>query len=93
MRLLQKPGENLKQVTVLEEFLHGTQSKIPHFDDIHPYPRYEIQVKDFMIRHRNSLGLQEADVSVLEQQIMNYVNRSKMDINGVPLSYPPYTRP
>lgn len=93
MRLLQKPGDSIKQVAVLEEFLHGIQGKIASFDDIHPCPRYEIHVKDFMIRHRRSLGLEDGDVSVLEELIQNYVQRSKVDTNGVPLSYPPYRRP
>ena len=93
MRLLQKPGENIKQVTVLEEFLHGTQDKIPRFDYKHPYPRYEIHVKDFMIQHRRMLGLEDGDVSVLEELIQIYVQKSKNDVNGVPLSYPPYKRP
>lgn len=92
MRLLQKPGENIKQVTVLEEFLHGTQDKIPLFDTKHPYPRYEIHVKDFMIRHRRRLGLEDRDVSVLEELIQMYVQNAKKDTKGIPLSYPPYKR-
>lgn len=53
------------KIAALEEFLHGTQKRIPslanELDVI-----LEIEVKDFMIRHRQLLGLSDNDLKVLE---------------------------
>lgn len=61
--MLMKPG--CMKITAVEEFLHGTQSKIGMLDRTAPEIA-EYRVKDFMIRHSRLLGLDENDVSVLE---------------------------
>ena len=59
--------ENPTKIAALEEFLHGTQAKL---GTLHS-PTSEIEVKDFMLRHGNMLGLTENDkrvVQVLKQK-------------------------
>jgi RHS repeat-associated protein len=63
--------QNPKQLAVLEEFVHGTQAKIPKLDSVTGYAR-EIHVKDFMIRHRKLLGLTEEEVGILTRQRNSY---------------------
>lgn len=57
--------DNAPKIAALEEYLHGTQRRIPsmarEIDVI-----LEIEVKDFMIRHSRLLGLGENDLQVLE---------------------------
>lgn len=56
---------NPSKIAALEEFLHGTQRKIPLLKDQYDVI-LEIEVKDFMIRHRKLLGLSDNDVAVLD---------------------------
>jgi hypothetical protein len=60
--MLMKSG--CMKITALEEFLHGTQSKIGLLDRIAPEIA-EYRVKDFMMRHSKLLGLDKNDLSVL----------------------------
>ena len=53
------------KIEVLEEFLHGTQAKIGMDTSISNITNLEIHVKDFMIRHKNLLGLSKKDVQAL----------------------------
>lgn len=55
---------NPGKAAVLEEFLHGTQSRLGVIDRLGP-ARAECHVKDFMIRHRSLLGLCDEDVEIL----------------------------
>lgn len=57
--------ENGPKIAALEEFLHGTQRKLPTLAKIEDVI-LEIDVKDFMVRHRKLLGLSNNDVKVLE---------------------------
>ncbi|MCB9471469.1 MAG: hypothetical protein H6677_24555 [Candidatus Obscuribacterales bacterium] len=58
--------ENGSKIAALEEFLHGTQKKIGVIDRVQDLGMAEVDVKDFMIRHKTMLGLSEKDVAVLE---------------------------
>jgi hypothetical protein len=62
--ILLKP--NPAKITVLEEFLHGTQCKLGLLGNGMNAVLAEIHVKDFMLRHRNMLRLTNNDVTVLE---------------------------
>lgn len=53
------------KISVLEEFLHGTQRGIDKLKDAERVI-LEVHVKDFMIRHRKLLGLSDTDVEILE---------------------------
>lgn len=56
------------RVSLIEEFLHGTQQKLGILDDpFLPNQFPEIHVKDFMLRHARMLGLKENDVILLEE--------------------------
>ena len=52
------------KAAVLEEFLHGTQSKLGVIRRLGQQGA-EVHVKDFMIRHRTLLGLGSEDVDIL----------------------------
>ncbi|MBZ0187884.1 MAG: hypothetical protein K8F91_16680, partial [Candidatus Obscuribacterales bacterium] len=54
----------VKKITALEEFLHGTQGKIG-ITKMVPREIVEYRVKDFMIRHSKLLGLDQNDLDVL----------------------------
>lgn len=56
---------NARKITALEEFLHGTQTKLGFGDDI-PREIAEIHVKDFMIRHSKLLGLDQNDLKAIK---------------------------
>lgn len=56
--------ENPFKIASLEEFLHGTQARHGWFECM-PEEIAEFKVKDFMIRHRKMLGLDENDCAVL----------------------------
>lgn len=60
-----RPGAS--KVSVLEEFLHGTQKSLGILDNP-AIPRHyaEVHVKDFMLRHRRMLGLSDDDFVLLE---------------------------
>lgn len=58
--------KNASKIAAIEEFLHGTQSKIGLLDDL-PREIAEIHVKDFMLKHANLLGLTENDITVLRE--------------------------
>ncbi|MGO4502617.1 putative Ig domain-containing protein [Dyella sp. 2YAF14] len=61
--------DNPSKAAVLEEFLHGTQSKLGIVDRLGPqgFGSAETHVKDFMIRHQSMLGLSSEDVQILRQ--------------------------
>ncbi len=61
--------EDPSKAAVLEEFLHGTQSKLGVIDRLGTsgYGSAETHVKDFMIRHQSMLGLSSEDVQILKQ--------------------------
>lgn len=56
------------KVAVLEEFLHGTQSRLGVIDRLgtSSFGSAETHVKDFMIRHQKMLGLSADDVRILQ---------------------------
>src|ERR1700754_884865 len=56
--------QNPSKAAVLEEFLHGTQSRLGIVDRLGTsgYGSAETHVKDFMIRHQGMLGLSDEDV-------------------------------
>lgn len=58
--------ENPNKIAALEEFLHGTQSKLGLFDRDMPRLVGEVRVKEFMLRHARMLGLTENDMTVVE---------------------------
>ena len=60
--------ENPSKAAVLEEFLHGTQSRLGIVDRLGTsgLGSAETHVKDFMIRHQRMLGLGDADVNLLK---------------------------
>jgi hypothetical protein len=60
---------NPSKAAVLEEFLHGTQSRIGIIDKLgtRGLGSAETHVKDFMIRHQRLLGLGAEDVKILQQ--------------------------
>jgi hypothetical protein len=60
--------ENPGKAAVLEEFLHGTQSRLGIVDRLGTsgLGSAETHVKDFMIRHQRMLGLSDADVNILK---------------------------
>ena len=53
------------KAALLEEFLHGTQQKLGIIERL-GISGAERHVKDFMIRHRQLLGLSDEDVRILE---------------------------
>ena len=60
--------QNPSKAAVLEEFLHGTQSRLGVVDRLGTsgYGSAETHVKDFMIRHQGMLGLSDEDVRILQ---------------------------
>ena len=58
--ILMRPDPS--KATLLEEFLHGTQSRLGLIASTADLPAAEYHVKDFMIRHRRLLGLGAEDV-------------------------------
>ena len=60
--------ENPSKAALLEEFLHGTQSKLGITDRLGTsgLGSSETHVKDFMIRHQKMLGLGDEDVQILQ---------------------------
>lgn len=69
--------ENPSKIAVLEEFLHGTQTKLSSLQDLDKII-LELHVKDFMIRHRKLLGLSDADVQMLEALKLEELKRANM---------------
>ncbi len=57
--------ENPRKITALEEFLHGTQRRLPSFAEV-PDQIAEVHVKNFMMRHAKLLGLDQNDLEALE---------------------------
>jgi len=74
-----KPGAS--KVSVLEEFLHGTQKSLGILDNA-AIPRHyaEVHVKDFMLRHRRMLGLSEDDFVLLEH--LKLMEIQKLHMSG-----------
>ena len=60
--------ENSSKAALLEEFLHGTQSKLGITDRLGTsgLGSAETHVKDFMIKHRDMLRLGDEDVKILQ---------------------------
>ncbi len=60
--------ENPSKPALLEEFLHGTQSKLGITDRLGTsgLGSAETHVKDFMIRHQKMLGLGDEDIQILQ---------------------------
>ncbi|MFW5444510.1 MAG: PAAR domain-containing protein, partial [Methylococcaceae bacterium] len=60
--------ENPSKAATLEEFLHGTQSKLGITDRLGTsgLGSAETHVKDFMIRHQKKLGLGNEDIQILQ---------------------------
>lgn len=59
--------ENPSKSTALEEFLHGTQSRLGISERLEwNASAIEAHVKDFMIRHQQMLGLSDEDVQILQ---------------------------
>ncbi len=60
--------ENPSKAALLEEFLHGTQSKLGITDRLGTsgLGSAETHVKDFMINHQKMLGLSNEDVRILQ---------------------------
>lgn len=60
--------ENPSKAALLEEFLHGTQTRLGITERLGTsgFGSAETHVKDFMIRHRRILGIGQEDVSILE---------------------------
>ena len=56
------------KTALLEEFLHGTQSKLGITDRLgtRGMGSAETHVKDYMIRYQKTLGLGEEDVQILQ---------------------------
>lgn len=75
-----------RHIEVLEEFLHNTQKRLGIL--AWPYPRFEIHVKDFMIRHRRLLNISDCDVDTLRRMLPRQVKDSKVDTENVPLAMP-----
>lgn len=61
--------QNPSKAAVLEEFLHGTQSKLGVIDRLGTsgFGSAETHVKDFMIRHQRMLGLSDEDAAILKR--------------------------
>jgi hypothetical protein len=66
------------RITILEEFLHGTQSRLGKLNTISNQAilAAEVEVKKFMIRHRALLGLNDADVTALQGLLEDLFNES-----------------
>lgn len=63
--------EQASKITVLEEFLHGTQNRLGIIDGkigVSSTNYAEWHVKDFMIRHQKMLGIGAEDVKILMQE-------------------------
>ena len=60
--------QNPSKAAVLEEFLHGTQTRLCVTDRLGTsgFGSAETHVKDFMIRHQRMLGLGAEDVQILQ---------------------------
>ncbi len=60
--------ENPSKAALLEEFLHGTQSKLGITDRLGTsgLGSAETHVKDFIIRHQKMLGLGDEDIQILQ---------------------------
>ena len=60
--------ENPSKAAVIEEFLHGTQTRLGITDRLGTsgLGSAETHVKDFMIRHQKMLGLSDEDIQILQ---------------------------
>lgn len=60
--------ENPSKAALLEEFLHGTQARLGIVDRLSDsgLGSAETHVEDFMMRHRQMLGLSDEDVRILK---------------------------
>ena len=60
------------KVEALEEFFHGTQSRLGIVNGTDNLLYGEIHVKKFMVRHAKFLGLSTEDVNILLQMLGDY---------------------
>jgi hypothetical protein len=68
-------SEDASKSALLEEFLHGTQSRLGIVNRLTPQGA-EVHVKDFMIRHSSLLGLKNsADMQLLHQLKIEEIER------------------
>ena len=63
---------DVRKIELLEEFLHGTQSKLDIIEK-RGHHSAEIHVKDFMIRHKDMLGLSDKDIEALIKLRDSYI--------------------
>ena len=68
--ILIRPGA--KKIEIMEEFLHGTQANIGMDTSTGNIRNLEIHVKDFMIRHKDMLGLSDKDIEALTIMKQSY---------------------
>ena len=68
--ILIRPGA--KKIEIMEEFLHGTQANIGMDTSTGNIRNLEIHVKDFMIRHKDLLGLSDKDIEALTIMKQSY---------------------
>lgn len=74
---------NSSKITVLEEFLHGTQNRLGIISkEVSPLNinTAEWHAKDFMIRHQKMLGIGAEDVDILmkEREVYgSWINKNK----------------
>lgn len=68
--------ENPSKISILEEFLHGSQKTLGILDSMHPAIA-EVRVTDFMLRHQTLLGLTDNDCVVLEALKQYEIARAK----------------
>ncbi|MBO1323493.1 RHS repeat domain-containing protein [Acanthopleuribacter pedis] len=87
--------KDVRNIELIEEWLHSVQERDLYFREaigerppsFTPYPREEVHVKDFMIRHRRILGISDEDAERLRLLLVAQL-KAKNDINGVPLTAP-----
>ncbi len=68
--------ENPSKISILEEFLHGSQKTLGILDSMHTAIA-EVRVTDFMLRHQTLLGLTDNDCVVLEALKQYEIARAK----------------
>lgn len=70
-------GPRPSRVGIIEEFLHGTQRRLGiikgHLYTPFDRARFECHVKNFMIRHREMLGLTDQEVALLAAERNRYI--------------------
>ena len=67
---------DVRKIELLEEYLHGTQQNLGIIES-RGHLGSEIHVKDFMIRHKDMLGLSDKDVEALKIMKDSYLKRQQ----------------